>query len=274
VQKKAVSVMFRVLSKTSVGIGDTAVCCGFFVSPTLALTVSHARGECATGESVDGLSLDGTRLAFTIRYDDGDNGTNRSTTGANLDFMVLSLLGEPRLEFFPITTLRSPTSLLGNKFVALLACGIAMGDEIRPFVSQSLTVTEATIKHAGTRHFVYGSTWDGDSGGCLFFNNEHEVIGLHLEGVNRAKELLEHADAHADITLLEAPIAGEKRSRTDDAIRTVSASVRDVIGTVTTGGLALFVGCDAVRAAIAKAERLDVEGGGGGGGGGGGVRCA
>jgi hypothetical protein len=263
VQDKARSVLFRVLSKDD----DRALGCGFFVTPTLALTVSHARNECAYGSGMDvirGLSVDGVELSFRIMYDDGDNDENTSATGDNLDFMVLKLSGgAPRAAFFPITLLVSPKTLLGSSKVSLLACGIAMEDETRAeaHLTQDLTVSTTMISHVGNRHFVYSqTTWDGDSGGCVFFNSKNEVIGLHLEGVNRAKELHDHAQGLDDVNeLLNSPTAGTKRARTVDSVRTVGESVRDVIKNVTTGGLALFVGCNAVRDAIAS-----VGSGGGG----------
>ncbi len=262
VQEKAKSVLFRVLNKDK----RCAAGCGFFVTPTLALTVSHARKECAYGSDMDtiqGLTLDGVELSFGIMYDDGDNDENKRITGSNLDFMVLKLEGAPHAAFFPITPLESPKMLLGRSGVSLLACGIAMEDEMRAgaHLMQDLTVSATVISHVGNRHFVYSqTTWDGDSGGCVFFNSKHEVIGLHLEGVNRARELHDHAQGLDDVNeLLNSPTAGTKRARTVDSVRTVGESVRDIISNVTTGGLALFVGCKAVHDAIAGA------GSGGGG---------
>jgi V8-like Glu-specific endopeptidase len=256
VQDKAKSVLFRVLNKDD----RRAVGCGFFVTPTLALTVSHVRKECAYGSDMNmirGLTLDGAaELSFGIMYDDGDNDENKNATGNNLDFMVLKLSGgASRTAFFPITPLESPKKLLGSTNVSLLACGIAMEQEMRAeaHLMQDLTVSGTVISHVGNRHFVYSqTTWDGDSGGCIFFNSKHEVIGLHLEGVNRAKELHDHAQGLDDVSeLLNSPPAGTKRARTVDSVRTVGESVRDIISNVTTGGLALFVGCKAVRDAIA-----------------------
>jgi hypothetical protein len=266
VQDIAKSVLFRVLNKDD----RRAVGCGFFVTPTVALTVSHARNECAYGSDMDmiqGLTVDGVELSFRIMYDDGDNGENKSATGNNLDFMVLKLStgGASRADYFPITPLESPKMLLGSSNVSLLACGIAMEDEMRAeaHLVQDLTVSATVISHVGNRHFVYSqTTWDGDSGGCVFFNSKKEVIGLHLEGVNRAKESAAYAKGLAEVNeFLNSPTAGTKRARAQDtvrsvgeSVRSVGESVRDVIKNVTTGGLALFVGCKAVRDAIASVD--------------------
>lgn len=249
--------MFILLNKD----GVKAEGCGYFITGKTALTVSHARHACTIGNTLRAKSLDGTELSFIIRHDDGDNnmaeGGNVQPGKTNLDFMVLELQGAPRGHFFPMTSLTTPASLRGNKHVSLLACGIGLGDEMRSVeLAQSLTVTEATISHVGERHFVYSqTTWDGDSGGCIFFNDRQEVIGLHLEGVNRAREMVEHAAGLQEVQeLLASPTGGTKRSRTEDAVRTVSASIRDIVSGITTGGLSLFIGCSAVRQAVAAAE--------------------
>ena len=280
VRDKARSVLFYVLDKNSLAPAG----CGFFISSTLALTVSHARVSCCDGDEIKGLSFDGVDLTLAIRHDDGDGDANCVPGESNLDFMVLEIIrGLPRPNFFPITALRSPALLVGNKHVALLAGGIAMADELAiaergPLVPMSLTITPVSVSNSGTRHFVYyGSSWDGDSGGCLFFNGGGEVVGIHLEGVNRAKELLEHAKDLADVSapgifdgvreLLSPPPLSptssesvQKRSKptaevmrlgvVEGGIRTVSASIRDIVSSVTTGGLALFLGCKEVLDAV------------------------
>lgn len=280
VRDRASSVLFYVLDKSSLSPAG----CGFFISPTLALTVSHARVSCCDVDEIKGRSFDGVDLTLAIRHDDGDGDANRVPGKSNLDFMVLEIIrGPSRPKFFPITTLRSPASLVGNKHVALLAGGIAMADELAtaergPLVPLSLTVTPVSVSNSGARHFVYySSSWDGDSGGCLFFNGDGAVVGIHLEGVNRAKELLEHAKDLADVSaagisdgvreLLSPPPLSpsssesvQKRSKpapeemrlgvVEGGIRTVSASIRDIVSTVTTGGLALFLGCKEVLDAV------------------------
>ena len=274
-KEKAKATLFYVLDGSA-----KAQACGFFISPRLALTVSHARKECEVDSFMSARTLTDDALTFTIRYDDGDDGENKVDGATNLDFMVLELCSSyaDRADHFSLTHLASPESLVGSKHVALLACGIAMTDEVQPHFLRSLTIDTASVTHAGTRHFVYSSTiWDGDSGGCLFFNDDLQVVGLHLEGVNRARELVEHTKDLAGVPedsafcdgvneLLSPESSSRKRSRVEGAIKTVSASIRDVIRTVTTGGLGLFLGCDEVRCAIAS-----VNGGGGGGGGGSGA---
>ena len=282
VRDKAESVLFYVLGKDS----QKPEGCGFFISATLALTVSHARNSCSDGDIINVRMLDGAKLTLTIRHDDGDGGSNLMPGKSNLDFMVLeNTRGAPRPNFFPITRLTSPASLVGNKHVALLAGGIALADELAttehgPLVSLSLTITPASVSNAGARHFVYGSSWDGDSGGCLFFNGDGAVVGIHLEGVNRARELLEHAKDLADVSaagmsdgireLLSPPLSPPERptierdskrlkpaleelrfGAIEGGIRTVSASIRDIVSHVTTGGLALFLGCKEVQNAVA-----------------------
>ena len=281
VRDMASSVLFYVLDKSSRAPAGF----GFFISSTLALTSSHARVSCCDGDEIKGRSLDGVNLTLTIRHDDGDGDANRVPGKSNLDFMVLEIIcGPPRPNFFPITTLRSPASLVGNKHVALLAVGIAMADELAtaergPLAPLSLTVVPVSVSNSGARHFVYDSSWDSDSGGCLFFNGGGAVVGIHLEGVNRAKE---HAKDLADVSapgisdgvreLLSPPPlppssseSVRKRSKptpevmrlgvVEGGIRTVSASIRDIVSSVTTGGLALFLGCKEVLDAVEACDR-------------------
>ena len=250
------------------------MCCGFFVSPTVALTVSHnVRSRCLSeSNTIAGRSLSGVDLSFSIVSED-----------TALDFMVLRVSARTDTDHFKVTSRDSCSPLLGAQRVALLACGIAMADETREGTSEqlrlsqlplSLTTLPASITHVGTRHFSYdASTYDGDSGGCLFFGTDSTVIGLHLEGINRAKELLEQEESLAGLvspssgsdTGAAGPNLGDQRpakrprklpdevSSMKDELSSVKDSIRDIISSVKIGGLALFLGASEVRAALQAA---------------------
>ena len=245
------------------------VCCGFFVSPTVALTVSHnVLSRCLSeSNTIAGRSLSGVDLSFSILSED-----------TALDFMVLRVLARTEIDHFKVTARDSCTPLLGAQRVSLLACGIAMADETRVGGSAqlplSLTTLPASITHMGTRHFSYdASTNDGNSGACLFFGQDSSVIGLHLEGINRAKDLLEQEESLDGLvspssgsdTGAAGPNLGDQRpakrprnladdvSSLKDELSSVKDSIRDIISSVKTGGLALFLGASEVRVALQAA---------------------
>lgn len=259
VQMTAHSAMFVPLHKD----GTESRGCGCFISGKIALTFSHIRKECAEGDKLRARSLNGTALSFTIRYDDGDNDHaddgNFQAGRGNLDFLVLELDGAPLDQFFRLTSLTSAESLIGNRYVSLLACRRIDGKRSSVDLARSRTVCHAAITRVGGSHFVYGDyVWDCDSGWCILFDDMREVVGIHLAGLHRTRELLRHpggmTEDASELLASPAAAAGSIHARTDDGMRAVTASLNDIIGTTAPGGLALFVGCDAVRKAVAYVE--------------------
>lgn len=185
---QASSVIFTIMN------GAAPVGCGFFVSPKLAFTASHNVHDKSLSPIV-GKTLSGLQISFDIVQDLEE-----------ADFMILRARDRDcaQVSFFDITTTPSCASLLGNRNVAVLGCGIAMSQETADpgggssRLPVSLTVVQATIAHVGAsgNHFGYdATTYDGDSGACLFFSSDNCVVGIHQESVNRAKELLEQEES-------------------------------------------------------------------------------
>ena len=287
--------------------------CGFYIAPSMAITVSHARLACVDRDGcINARTLDTEApidVRFSIAYDDGDDGYNKSLAGTNLDFMVLvDTQSRPTQTYFELTTLETPVTLRGSKRVAMLAASIALGNEMHPHFSACLSVGPAHVNTTSERHFAYQAAHDGDFGANLVFSKENAAAGMHIASVNRAKTLHQHTDAVANVSLGAIPEVEDaherrkhlSRSITDimsastvpkpapsapspkkkakattpdvfvAAVKTVSASVADIIESLNSGGVALFLGCREVREAIARV-RLAVAGAGGAGAGGAGA---
>ena len=74
----------------------------------------------------------------------------------------------------------------------------------------------------GERYFVYDcSCWPGDSGGALVTYNGL-VVGMHLEGVNAAREIIEHKTG-----------VGER-------LRDLELSLKSLVDSTSQGGLGLL----------------------------------
>lgn len=248
---KAPSVVFYIL-KDGAPVG-----CGFFVTQTLAFTVSHNIHNNGLKPGFSGRTLGGTEFLFDIVEE-----------LVGYDFMILRAPTRTCADYFRVTSESSCATLLGSKAVALLGCGIAMSEETKidggSTLGVSLTITSTNVSHVGSsnRHFGYtASTYDGDSGACLFFTPDSCVVGIHQEGVNRAKELLEQEESVGE------PGGGgggtsrsTKRTRGLERLSEVADSVKSIIQHMSTGGIGLFLGSADVQAAFERAKAREVGG--------------
>ena len=253
------------------------------------------------------------RLRFRIAYDDGDDGDNPSMTGSNLDFMLLSDVDPNSTQtFFNVTSETDTGFLLGNTKVAMLAATIALAGEVtaadgEALLPVGLSVGSVNVHSVGRRHFAYQAQLEGDSGANLLFSKTKTAVGLHTESVNMAKTLHQqsvavagaslglvaadddHHDDNSDVhargisavlakpsspTAKRSPKAKAESDIGALAIKTVSASINDLVAAMNSGGVALFLGCfevqDAIRRVTLGAAGAGAGGCGGGGGGGGG----
>ena len=157
----APSVVFSIL-KDGAPVG-----CGFFVTRTLAFTVSHNIRLNGLAAGFSGRTLGGSEFQFDIVEDLVED-----------DFMILQARARESTSCFTVTAGSHCAALLGTNSMALLGCGIAMSDITRtaggpPTLGVSLTITSASVSHVGStnKHFGYtASSYDGDSGACLFFS--------------------------------------------------------------------------------------------------------
>jgi hypothetical protein len=170
------------------GAGEAEAGVAFFVSPTAALTVAHNLLLSESGSRRSHLKnvvcvrpSDGARFTFEVAALDAD-----------LDFAVLRLrVGAPSAHF--LTVSRSIGVAAGDKGVFLVTCNIRMAAEVPDAASVGVAWHHARVVRFHPHNFLYDSPpFDGDSGGAIVVARTGEVIGLHKELVNSARELLEH----------------------------------------------------------------------------------
>ena len=234
---KAPHVVFYILRE------GAPVGCGFFVTQTLALTASHNIHATGLAPGFSGRTLAGEELHFDIEEDLAGDG-----------FIILRAPRRQTAAAFNVTTRSRCATLLGSKSVSLLGCGIATSDGTaitgsRSTLGVSLTITETNVCHVGSsnKHFGYTAfTYDGDSGACLFFSTDSCVVGIHQEGVGRAKELVEQEEG------LAGGHAGAKRAKGE--LKAVTESVKSIVRDMATGGIGLFLGADVVQDALERAK--------------------
>jgi hypothetical protein len=206
--------LFRVLDKE----GGTPLFCGFFTSPTVALTVNHAFMFKATTlpKHVYAISSAGRELVFTVH-----------STDSRLDFTVLKLApcggagsdvpeAAPAHFFLP----SSSSVHMGHK-LALVTMGIRIAEELR--MSPTVTQYEVSVANVDDEFFSYsggGQPFDGDSGAALLFD-EGLVVGMHLETVDAKPPPRDGSSPR-----------GAKRPRTLDGVLTAVDSLSKDIDTV------------------------------------------
>lgn len=169
------------------GAGEAEAGVAFFISPTTALTVAHNLLS-APGSRRSHLQRvacarpsDGARFTFDVAALDAD-----------LDFAVLRLhVGAPSVHF--LTVSRNIGVAAGEKGVFLVTCNIRMAAEAPDAASIGVAWHHARVVRFHPHNFLYDSpAFDGDSGGAIVVARTGEVIGLHKELVNSARELFDH----------------------------------------------------------------------------------
>ena len=148
--------------------------CGFFVSESVALTISHdpmfdnmPPTLCVYGVS---SSSPPRKLAFDV-----------VSTDKILDFTVLRLRGDPSSAFF---SLQAHADVVGGLDVGLVTMGIGSAQELGA-ATPAVSVQRVSITSVEAAHFTYdgAATWAGDSGAGLLFD-EGYVVGMHLEVID------------------------------------------------------------------------------------------
>ena len=157
----------------------------FFVSPTRALTVAHnlsLPNDRHQHVVTCVRTSDGVRLVFDVLHCD-----------ASLDFAVLELhVGYPASPHF-LRVSRSITQAAGDKGTFLVTCNIRMAAEAPDVTSLGVAWHHARIVKLHLHNLLYDSPpFDGDSGGAIVVARSGEVIGLHRELVNAAREVISH----------------------------------------------------------------------------------
>ena len=242
------------------------VCCGFFVSATRALTVSH-NAHPTVGTRLHGVSLEledePTRHSFTV-----------AAAHEHLDVVVLSVPAEtPAASWFSIDT--GEGEVLGAN-VTFLTMGIGRvkyAGSPAGEISLWLGADETMVARTGKRHFSYHCAPDvGGSGGALLLAGQR-VLGMHLGGWNHVPDG-DEMDAFAfddvDAAAAAIAVAGIKRQRSLDRAcaagvpvspdaASVLRSFQRLSHNIPTGGWALHLTCPPVAAVLAEAGCMSAQ---------------
>ena len=91
---------------------------------------------------------------------------------------------------------------------------------------------QASIFNVSKRkhHAIYTApTWSGDSGAALVLKNG-KVVGIHVEGVNAAKELIAQKESVDErLTDVELSLASLVKSTATGAVALLSTAFRDAV---------------------------------------------
>ena len=215
------------------GSSETGV--AFFISPRVALTVAHNLLLASSPTSVmrrvncvrPGVrpSIGEATFAFDVVAHD-----------TKLDFAVLRLRAGERASahYLPV---HSAEDALGDNSVFLVTCNIRLAHEAPDITCVSVTIRRAHVTNVHEHHVLYDAqAFDGDSGGALIIGRSGEVIGLHKEAVNAARELIEQKEA------------------LDERLDSVELSVKALVQGTAYGCIGVRVDSNTARDLISAAE--------------------
>ena len=242
---------------------DSPLFCGFFVSPRIALTVNHSY----MFNTAAGLAANTTILGYAPTSPPRAFEFELAGADADFDFSVLRLkAGQADAPaFFDIPSFGAvqPGVDLG---LVTMSIGSSAALEARPQISQH-RVSVSGLDREGFFLYDGASTWRGDSGGALLFE-EGCVVGLHLEVVDDKPALVTGAQ-------LPSHLGGKGGGGTLKALRedvaTISGAVERVSEAASSSSKvcrALLLTHPRVQKAVeaAKGEGGAPAGGGEGGG--------
>ena len=208
-RKLAHSVFLVKESRTDKGVGV-----GVFIGPNRAVTADHILLDDQTRVYAAMPEVSKVLILQVVKR------------VKQLDFAILSCEDEHEyLESYEGDSARLPGAKLALCTFSVAIAEDLDDDELADEFAQSIGVMPASgLKLSKHKHFlVYTSTtWPGDSGGALVMH-DGKLVGLHLDGVNHLKELVEYESA-------------DLSSR----VGQLDASVKDVIRSVATGFVAVL----------------------------------
>jgi hypothetical protein len=160
----------------------------FFISPDVAISCAHNFMDSSAGDFV--WVKNGPKPKLKMRIMEVDT---------SLDIAVLSRVsGSGILHHL---SLAESIPALGSQFI-VASYNIGIMEELVEF-KLSLGVAQGNVVKVSDNHFVYQSmTHGGDSGAALTLNGG-KVIGMHLSGVNEARERLQMNEPSADERIRE-----------------------------------------------------------------------
>jgi hypothetical protein len=196
----------------------------FFVTPTMALTADHA------------LPFKGHRSHVTcVRNKDGKHFVFKVVKrDPGLDFAVLRLIYGQEESAYHLTIPSHVEEVAGEKGLFLVTCNLSMAKEAPDVTSVGVAIHAARVVKLHDHHFMYDSSaFDGDSGGAIVLGRTGEVIGMHQQLVNRARDLIKQTE---DM---------------EEALNTVQVLVKSLIQSSAFGCVGLRIDADQVRLALA-----------------------
>ncbi len=220
--QQSVFAIFEKKGRQLVPIGS-----GFFVSSTVAVTAGHVfDSKFASGSSVTtklfplvvgfGTAIGKEeKLSFLLRK-------NYYYDKSKVDLAVLDFQGPPRSQFLSLAT--SFTDQLLRRKVVLFSFAAGFHDNVKE-IGFSVSCFDGKITHVSkNRKFlaIDCPAYSGSSGGAFVLNPSLEVLAMHLEHVNEAKE------CRAD-TLVDP----------DDVLDEMIVSLKSVVDNCSSGLLAL-----------------------------------
>lgn len=190
-----------------------AIGAGFAISETKVYSVSHNFVSPVAGMEV------------TCHFGKPNQHVTRKLqivgVDTRLDFCVLETVGGERLlDFLAISTV----PLEPGKQCILAAFQIGLQNDLKNLdPNLSVGIFEGVIAKLYPRHFVYQCpTFAGDSGGAIVLK-DGQVIGIHQETVNQARERIERGE---DLD-------------TNSRLESVEASINDLIRSLSSGSIGL-----------------------------------
>lgn len=167
-------------------VGTKSEPCGvaFFVSATCALTAAHTL-EDGLKRVTCVLPSNRGKLEFDVVARDG-----------MLDFAVLKLRpGHPVSSSFLKMPSPGDPPASGEVSVFLVTCHFAMTAEATNVNALGISWHKARVIRYHDHHFMYDAqAFNGDAGGAIVVARTGEMLGLHQELINHARELIEQAE--------------------------------------------------------------------------------
>ncbi|CAL8472228.1 g11770 [Coccomyxa elongata] len=196
---------------------DKPIGVAFFIAERVCLTCNHNLVDFEEGQQV------------TARQPSGGEQFLLTVSQRNTDLDYATLRSEQQHDF--VTCYRgAPAKLVGNQ-IALCAFQISLEQELGEDYPLALSVMRGTVMRISRRghHMVYEcNSWPGDSGASLALY-DGEVVGMHQEGVNSIKEIVERKRTFQErISDVEESLESAARSVAQGAIALLATAFPQV----------------------------------------------
>jgi hypothetical protein len=195
---------------------------GFFVSHHVAITACHnlqnptvgliIKGK--FGEVQDSVTQD---LAFTVaRFDEQiDYCLLWETSAIEHGHLVLSSEVPHQMDQCVLAAFQIP---LTEELLGVFESGHQVG------------FMPGRVTKIGRRHFLFdGSSFSGDSGGAVILALSQQVVGIHLETVNQARERISQASVKERLNAVEQSVDSLVRGLHSGSLALKSSIILDAV---------------------------------------------